>query len=140
MPKSSPYLQISPTTTPPSSLPVDDTLQTIRFLLFPETREKSPFQLSWFASGAPFACLCLCLPWPRLLLSQMLVNEENCDYCINVRVCHFSPLFAATKALEMSERLNTKIDVKQMAQKALLDLGERFPRMPGRLPAIPPRS
>ena len=107
---------------------------------FPRNERKISFQLSWFASGAPFPRLCLCLPWPRLLLSQMLVNKENCDYCISVIFCHFSPLFAATKALEMSERLNTKIDVKQMAQKALLDLGERFPRMPGRLPAIPPRS
>ena len=78
---------------------------------FPETRDlPSPFQLSRSASRPPFALLCLHLPLPRLLLPEMLVNKENCDHCM--KVCYSNPLFAATKAHEMSERLNTKIDVK----------------------------
>ena len=73
-----------------------------------------------------------------MLLQKMLVNKEN--YYRIMKVCYSRPLFAATNAREMSERLNTNIAVKQMAQKALLDLGERFPSMPGRLPPIPPMS
>ena len=75
---SSPYFQISPTTTSPSTLPVDDTLQTLRFLWFPKKKIYfPPFQLSWFSSWGSFPFLSLRLPLPCLLLSKMLVNNRT---------------------------------------------------------------
>ena len=139
MTKKSPNPQISPTTTPPSSLPVDDTLQTMRFLIF----RRSQKRLRTFLFPVILVCQLgsFCSPLPSSAFAQHASVEgageqEELVFYMFVKNHFFASFISCHQGTWMSARQNIKIEVKKRVQDVWLDLGDKIPAKPSPAPPM----